>query len=35
VVYFDFKTKETVPIPEDIKTLLAEHFSPQEGALLR
>jgi acyl-CoA thioester hydrolase len=30
VVYFDFKTKESVPIPEHIKKLLAEHFAPEE-----
>jgi acyl-CoA thioester hydrolase len=30
VVYFDFKTKESVPLPDDIKRLLAEHFAPEE-----
>jgi acyl-CoA thioester hydrolase len=32
VVYFDFKTKQTVPLPEDIKKFLTDHFAePREG----
>ncbi|MDR1863295.1 MAG: acyl-CoA thioesterase [Treponema sp.] len=30
-VYFDFKTKQTVPLPEGIKKLLTEHFAEEQG----
>jgi acyl-CoA thioester hydrolase len=30
VVYFDFKIRGSVPIPENIKKLLAEHFAPED-----
>jgi acyl-CoA thioester hydrolase len=29
VVCFDFKARESVPVPEDIKKFLAEHFAEE------
>jgi len=31
VVYYDFNTRQTVPIPEDKKRLLMEHFESEPG----